>query len=182
MQECRAGMPGRNAGTGALGGRRRRAAGAAGGLCRRLPGTARHGRLTPAPPAACGVVPSSPACLQGPAKASTVPLRPPSVRDTCKPQGITESFMLEKTSKIIQLLSRHCQGHRLNHVPQCHIYVSFKHLRGWGLHYFPEQPALMHGHPFHAEVFQNTQSKPHWCPITSCFSGDTGPHLAPPSF
>ena len=48
----------------------------------------------------------------------------------------------------------------LNHVPKCHIYTVFEHLRGWGFHHLPGQPVAMSDHSFSIEIFPNIQSEP----------------------
>ncbi|KAK4812905.1 LOW QUALITY PROTEIN: hypothetical protein QYF61_027299 [Mycteria americana] len=48
----------------------------------------------------------------------------------------------------------------LHHVPEHHIYTSFKYLQGWGLNHFPGQPGPMLDNPFGEEIFPNIQSKP----------------------
>ena len=79
---------------------------------------------------------------------------------------------------------------RLNHVPQCHVYTSFRYLQGWCLNRTLEQPVPVPDSPFTEEIFPNIQSKPPMaqpeaissCPI-SCYLGEeTNTHLATTSF
>ena len=48
----------------------------------------------------------------------------------------------------------------LKHIPKCHIYTFFEHLKGWGLHHFLGQPISMPDHSFSKEIFLTIQSKP----------------------
>jgi len=78
----------------------------------------------------------------------------------------------------------------LNHVLKYHIYMFFKHLQGWGLNYFPEQPIPKPDHSFRKEIFPNIQSKPPLmqveaidsCPFTSYLGEETNTGLTTTSF
>ncbi|KAK4824091.1 hypothetical protein QYF61_010602 [Mycteria americana] len=78
----------------------------------------------------------------------------------------------------------------LNHVPQHHIYTSFKYLQRWSLNHFPQQTVPMLDHHFSKETFPNIQSKPPLArveaisshPITRYLGEETNTHLTTPSF
>ena len=48
----------------------------------------------------------------------------------------------------------------LNHVPEHHIYKSFKYLQGWRLSRFPGQPVPMLDNPFSEDIYPSISSKP----------------------
>ncbi|KAK4825578.1 hypothetical protein QYF61_000577 [Mycteria americana] len=74
---------------------------------------------------------------------------------------ITESYRLEKTSKIIESNRKPTLPKPpLNHVPKHLIQMSFKYFQGWQLNHFPGQPVPMLDNPFREEKFPNIQSKP----------------------
>ncbi|KAK4817647.1 LOW QUALITY PROTEIN: hypothetical protein QYF61_023237 [Mycteria americana] len=78
----------------------------------------------------------------------------------------------------------------LHHVPQHHIYLSFKYLHGWGLNHFPGKPFPMLHNPFREEMVPHIQSKPSMAQLEAissrpiaCYLGEeTNTHLSTPSF
>ena len=46
----------------------------------------------------------------------------------------------------------------LNHVPKCHVYMSFKYLQEWWINHFPGQPVPKPDDPFGEETWRSVQS------------------------
>jgi len=70
---------------------------------------------------------------------------------------IIELLRLEKNFKIIKsnhsLTIPNSNNSPLNHVPEHHIQMIFKHIQGWWLNHLPLEPIPMLYNPFCIEVF-----------------------------
>ncbi|PKU29473.1 protein diaphanous hypothetical protein [Limosa lapponica baueri] len=101
-----------------------------------------------------------------------------------------ESFRLENFKIVKPNPNPALPSPPLNHVPQHHIYPSFKYLQGWQLHHFPGQPVPMLDNPFSEEIFPNIQSKPPLaqleaissCPVACHLGDETDLHLTTTCF
>lgn len=74
-------------------------------------------------------------------------------------ENIIEKFMLEGTFKIIVPIHP-LPSPPLNHVPEYHVYMSFRYLQGWLFHHFPvclSVPVL--DNIFGEEILPDVQSK-----------------------